>query len=70
MICEKLLVPIFFEDDNRRTVTVTGKSYRKCIQEYLLPEMEDPEMHEIWFQQDETPWRTPQEWQLMVHTEK
>ena len=25
------------------------------IQEYLLPEMEDSDMHEMWFQQDEAP---------------
>lgn len=27
-------------------------SYRKCIQEYLLLEMEDLDIHEMWFQQD------------------
>ena len=33
-------------------MTVAGDSFRKCITEYLLPEMEDPDMHEMWFQQD------------------
>ena len=31
-------------------MTVTGDSHRKCIQEYLLPEMENPNMLEMWFQ--------------------
>ena len=52
MICTKIIGPYLYEDDNGRTVTVTRDSYRKCIQEYLLPEMKDPYMHVMWFQQD------------------
>ena len=55
MTCERIVGPYFFENDNRRTVTV---SYRKCIHEYLLPEVEDPDMHEMWFQQYEAPAHT------------
>ena len=52
MTCERIIGPHFFEDDKRRTATVTRDSFRKCIQEYLLTEMEDPDMHKMWFQQD------------------
>ena len=42
-----------FEDNNRRTLTFTEDSYRRCIQKYLLLEIEDPDMQELmWFQQD------------------
>ena len=37
---------------DERAVTVTGDSFRKCIQEYLLSEIEDQDMHRMWFQQD------------------
>ena len=39
-------------------MTVTGDSYRKYIQEYLLPEIEDPDLHEMWFKQDGAPAHT------------
>ena len=60
MTCEKIIGPYFYEDDNKQTVTahVARDSYRKCIQEYLLPEMEDLGMHEMWFQQDGAPAHT------------
>ena len=37
MIYEMIIGPHFIEDNNIRTATVTGDSYGKCIQEYLLP---------------------------------
>ena len=47
MTCERSIGPYPIEDGNRRTVTVVGDSYRKCIQDYLLPEMEDPDLPEM-----------------------
>ena len=58
MTCERIICPYFFEDDNGRTVTVTGDSYRKYIQKYLLPETRDLDMNEMWFQQDGAPAHT------------
>ena len=55
MTCERIIGPHLFENDNRRTVTLTGNSYRKYILKYLLLEMENPDMHGMWFKQDGAP---------------
>lgn len=48
----RILGPYFFEDGNGAAVTVNGENYRKMIEEYLLPKMEDLNMQNFWFQQD------------------
>ena len=58
MTYERIVGLYFFEDNNRWTVTVAGDFLSKYIQEYLLPEMEDLDMHKMWFQQDGTPVHT------------
>ena len=47
----RIIGPYFFEDDGV-TTTVTGNNYRQMLQRYLLPQLEDLEMHNMWFQQD------------------
>lgn len=59
MTCEWMIDRYFPEDDNGRTVTVTGDSYKKCMQEYLLLEMDTNEM---WVQQDGGAYRKSNNW--------
>lgn len=44
--------PYFFEDAIGNTVTVTGERYRAVINDFLLPELEERGLVNMWFQQD------------------
>ena len=48
----KIIGPYFFDDVDGATVTVKGDNYRQMIQQYLLPQLEDLDMQNLWFQQD------------------
>ena len=45
----RIIGPYFFEDGG---ATVTGSIYRQMIQEYMLPQLDDLGMQNMWFQQD------------------
>ena len=49
MSCDRIFGPYFFENEDGVTETVTGASYRKCIQECLMADIHGTNM---WFQQD------------------
>ena len=50
---ERIIGPYFFEDGNELTATVTGHKYRNMIiKEYLLPQIQDLDMQNFWFQQE------------------
>ena len=51
MTCERIIRPYFFENVNGATTTITGVSYRKCIQEFLIPETNYINFN-MWFQLD------------------
>ena len=51
MACERIIGSSFIENENRATAAVTGASYRKCIQKFLKPEMNDININ-MWFTQD------------------
>lgn len=47
-----IIGPYFFKNEEGRHVTVNGARYRAMITDYLLPEIEARDLHDIWFQQD------------------
>jgi transposase len=49
MTSERIIGPYFFQNQNGETATIIGASYRKCIEECLIPQIQDVNM---WFQQD------------------
>ena len=44
--------PYFFVDENDRHVTVNGERYRAMLEDYLWPELDELDIHDMWFQQD------------------
>ena len=47
-----IIGPYFFKDDAIRNVTVNGERYREMISNFLLPKMQELDLHDMWFQQD------------------
>lgn len=48
----KIIGPYFFEDDRGRTTTVNGDRYRSMLLNFLVPEMEELNQEDMWYQQD------------------
>ena len=46
--------PYFLRDDQDRHVTVNGNRYLSLITEYFLPQLDDMDLKDMWFQQDGT----------------
>ena len=44
--------PYFIVDENDRHVTVNGERYRSMLGDYLWPELDEPDINDMWFQQD------------------
>lgn len=44
--------PYFFENENGQTTTVTGENYRQMIRDFLMPQIVNQGLHNMWFQQD------------------
>lgn len=49
---EKVIGPYFFEDAVGNTVTVNGDRYREMINDFLLPQIDELGLEDMWFQQD------------------
>lgn len=47
-----IIGPYFFKDDGGRNVTVNGERYRSMITDFFVPQVNDRNMEEFWFQQD------------------
>ncbi len=47
-----IIGPFFFENEQGAAVTVNGERYRAMINNFLLPELEEEDIRNIWFQQD------------------
>lgn len=49
------MVPYFFKSDDGHNVTVNGEwaimGYRAIINYFFVPELEDAEVEDLWFQQ-------------------
>ncbi|GFX32036.1 putative LOC100569746 [Trichonephila clavipes] len=48
----KLLVESFFKNDEGHNVTVNGDRYRAMITNFFIPELNNHDVQELWFQQD------------------
>ncbi|GFV72262.1 transposase [Trichonephila clavipes] len=47
-----IISPYFFKNDEGHNVTVNGDRYRDMITNFFLPELNNHDVHELWFQQD------------------
>ncbi|GFV36095.1 hypothetical protein TNCV_346111 [Trichonephila clavipes] len=46
------LVESFFKNDEGHNVTVNGDRYRAMITNFFIPELNNHDVQELWFQQD------------------
>ncbi|GFW79359.1 uncharacterized protein TNCV_2477661 [Trichonephila clavipes] len=47
-----IIGPYFFENDEGHNVTVNGDLYRAIITNFFIPELNNDDVQELWFQQD------------------
>ncbi|GFX11303.1 uncharacterized protein TNCV_2803671 [Trichonephila clavipes] len=47
-----IIGPYFFKNDEGHNVTVNGDRYRAMITNFFIPEMNNQDVQELWFQQD------------------
>ncbi|GFX97003.1 putative DD41D transposase [Trichonephila clavipes] len=47
-----IIGPYFFKNDEGHNVTVNGDRYRAMITNFFIPELNDHDVQELWFQQD------------------
>ncbi|GFT88945.1 transposable element Tc3 transposase [Trichonephila clavipes] len=47
-----IIVSYFFKNDEGRNVTVNGDRYRAMITNFFIPELNNHDVQELWFQQD------------------
>ncbi|GFY32163.1 uncharacterized protein TNCV_3556711 [Trichonephila clavipes] len=47
-----IIGPYFFKNDEGHNVTVNGDRYRAMITNFFIPEMNNHDVQELWFQQD------------------
>ncbi|GFV10585.1 uncharacterized protein TNCV_2122361 [Trichonephila clavipes] len=49
-----IIGPYFFQNDEGHNVTVNGDRYRAMITNFFIPELNNHDVQELWFQQDGT----------------
>ncbi|GFV29937.1 uncharacterized protein TNCV_657671 [Trichonephila clavipes] len=49
-----IIGPYFFKNDESHNVTVNGDRYRAMITNFFIPELNNHDVQELWFQQDGT----------------
>ncbi|GFU65864.1 uncharacterized protein TNCV_4840411 [Trichonephila clavipes] len=54
-----IIGPYFFKNDEGHNVTVNGDRYRAMITNFFIPELNDHDVQELWFQQDGATCQTP-----------
>ncbi|GFS51547.1 transposable element Tc3 transposase [Trichonephila clavipes] len=47
-----IIGPYFFKNDEGHNVTVNGDRYRALITNFFIPELNNPDVQALWFQQD------------------
>ncbi|GFU50241.1 putative DD41D transposase [Trichonephila clavipes] len=47
-----IIAPYFFKNDEGNNVTVNGDRYRAMITNFFIPELNNQDVQELWFQQD------------------
>ena len=58
---EGIIGPYFFKNEAGHNVTVNGACYRGTINDFFVPEFEDVDVDDLWFQQDGATCHTPNE---------
>ncbi|GFU47891.1 transposable element Tc3 transposase [Trichonephila clavipes] len=53
-----IIDPYFFKNDESHNVTVNGDRYRAMITNFFIPELNNHDVQELWFQQDGATCRT------------
>ncbi|GFT68831.1 putative DD41D transposase [Trichonephila clavipes] len=53
-----IIGPYFFKNDEGHNVTVNGDRYRGKISNFFIPELNNHDVQELWFQQDSAPCHT------------
>ncbi|GFU48455.1 uncharacterized protein TNCV_221541 [Trichonephila clavipes] len=53
-----IIGPYFFKNDEGHNVTVNGDRHRAMITNLFIPELNNNDVQELWFQQDGTTCRT------------
>ncbi|GFU04869.1 uncharacterized protein TNCV_1290011 [Trichonephila clavipes] len=53
-----IIGPYFFKNDEGHNVTVNGDRYRAMITNFFIPELNNHDVQELWFQQDGATCRT------------
>ncbi|GFX78103.1 uncharacterized protein TNCV_972571 [Trichonephila clavipes] len=48
-----IIGPYFFKNDEGHNVTVNGDRYRAMITNFFIPELNNHDVQELWFQQDD-----------------
>ncbi|GFY29467.1 uncharacterized protein TNCV_2626381 [Trichonephila clavipes] len=48
----RIIGPYFFKNDEGHNVTVNGDRYRAMITNFFIPELNNHDVQELWFQQD------------------
>ena len=49
---EGIIGPYFFKNEAGHNVTVNGERYRAMINDFFVPELDDVDVDDLWFQQD------------------
>ncbi|GFS50851.1 transposable element Tc3 transposase [Trichonephila clavipes] len=47
-----IIGPYFFKNDEGHNVTVNGDRYRAMVTNFFIPELNNHDVQELWFQQD------------------
>ncbi|GFT27174.1 transposable element Tc3 transposase [Trichonephila clavipes] len=47
-----IIGPYYFKNDEGHNVTVNGDRYRAMITNFFIPELNNPDVQDLWFQQD------------------
>ena len=53
-----IIGPFFFENEQEEAVTVNGDRYRPVLNEFLFTKIEEEDIGNIWFQQDDAIFHT------------
>ncbi|GFY03717.1 putative DD41D transposase [Trichonephila clavipes] len=53
-----IIGPYFFKNDEDHNVTVNGDRYKAMIINFFIPELNNHDVQELWFQQDGAPCHT------------
>ncbi|CAK9818123.1 hypothetical protein ANTQUA_LOCUS9679 [Anthophora quadrimaculata] len=62
-----IIGPFFFENAADQAITVNGARYRDMIIQFFVPKLQDIDVNDMWFQQDDATCHTAQETIQLLH---